>query len=319
MELQKRLKKIKHLGEKVDGILLLNTNKNANFFYFTNSDVQGFFFHDFSRPRLMTNIMELGRARKSWVKPKEAKLKDFLKQMKGKTIGIDKKGVDAYLYEKIKKKIKCVDISEQLEKTRAVKTQYEIKCIKKACSLSKRVFSSVIIKGTEKNIRANVDYEINKCADVAFPTIVASGNNIAFPHHIPGDKKATKPVLIDFGVRYNGYVSDVTRTIGSRYEQILKKVIKSLEQNIVPGIRSERLDAMARQKLGKHKKHFITSLGHGIGLDVHERPYISKNSIDTLAPGMVFTLEPGIYVKSGIRIENDYLMTKKGVMKLTPF
>jgi Xaa-Pro dipeptidase len=153
----------------------------------------------------------------------------------------------------------------------------------------------------------------------AFPTIVASGKNIRVPHHEPTIKKAKAPLLIDFGAKYNGYCSDITRTFGSRFENTILKVFDEVEKNLCPGAKASDIDAISRKTMGRYEKFFITGLGHGIGLDVHEKPWVSKNSTDILKEGMVFTIEPGIYVNNGIRIENDYLITKNSFKKITDF
>jgi Xaa-Pro aminopeptidase len=265
--------------------------------------------------------MEYERAKKSWIRDiKIEKMKDFIKKRKTQKIGIDMNNLNAASFMKIKKMFRCVDVSKEIEAARSIKTGHEVKNIKKACSLTKNIFKKINTKNkTETELKNFINFEIGKVGEQAFPTIVSSGKNIKIPHHTPENTKIKKPFLIDMGVRYNGYCSDITRTFGSEYENELEKIIICVEEMLLPGTETKKLDAFVRKQMGKNSKHFITSLGHGLGIEVHEKPWISVNSTDILKPGMVLTIEPGIYVKNGIRIENDYLITKKGFEKLTNF
>ena len=152
----------------------------------------------------------------------------------------------------------------------------------------------------------------------AFRTIVASGKNSSFPHHVSEDVKITFPIVIDFGVNVNGYCSDVTRTIESPYEKKLEKILQELYSFIKPEIKAMDAEKFVRDKLNKESKYFIHSLGHGIGLEVHENPTLSIKSNDILEKNMIFTIEPGLYKKTGIRIENDFLLNDR-LKNLTNF
>ena len=322
-ELKNRLNKINHLKNDLDAIIVINDEKDTDYFYFTNSEAQGVFVYDFSKPHIFTNRMEFDRSKSSWVKNIEIKrFDDVISAWKGKTIGINFSKINTKTYIKLSKNFKLVDISDAFEKARYIKTQYEIKCIQKACEISKKSFKKTDIGSdrTEIHIAADIEREmkIHGCRP-AFDTIVASGKNIQIPHHEPISTKAKRPLLIDFGARYNGYCADISRTIGSRLENIILKCIDKVEENLFLGAKASKLDEISRNALGKYNKFFITSLGHGIGLDVHEKPFISSKSSDVLKNGMIFTIEPGIYIKNGIRIENDYLITKNGFKKFTKF
>lgn len=327
-ELKKRLKKIEKLDEKLDGILIFNTGEKTqsafvgdpNFFYFTNSNTIGAFYYDFNEAKIFTNIMEERRAKNFWIKNITThNLKDFTKTLKNKKIGIDKQNISAAVFDKIKTHFNPVDISKELSDARKIKTTNEIENIKKACNITGKIFREIKNKTTEINIKNKIHTEINKHSESAFPIIVATGKNIEIPHHTPTNQKISGTCLIDFGVRVNGYCSDVTRTFGSKLENILKDVILQVEDKLQPGTETKKLDETARKHMKQHSKFFITGLGHGLGIEVHEKPYIAKNSKDVLKSGMVLTIEPGIYVKNGIRIENDYLITKNGFKCLTKF
>ncbi len=322
-ELKRRLKKLNTLKDSVDAIMIFNLQgQSTEYVYFTGTDAQGIFLYDFSKAHIFTNVMEAERAKKSWVKKPETKgMKDVMDSIKGMKIGLNFNNTTTNLYKTVNKRATSIDISTSLESARSIKTAYEIKCIRKACNFSKKSFQRTNTEGkTEIEVAASLEKEIKTsgCA-IAFDTIVASGKNIKIPHHKPTTTKALNPLLIDFGAKYRGYCADITRTCGGRFKNLINKVFEEVEENLLPGAKAADIDAAARKKLGKYEKFFITSLGHGIGLDVHERPWISGKSADTLLPGMTFTIEPGIYINNGIRIENDYVITKKGLENLTNF
>ncbi len=166
----------------------------------------------------------------------------------------------------------------------------------------------------------------------AFDFIIASGINSAVPHSSVSDKKINKNdvVLIDVGVNFNGYMCDVTRTVfvgsvSSKQVEVYNLVLEAQKlaiNNIKPGVQCSRIDGIARSFIDstKYKNMFLHSTGHGVGLEVHERPFIAKNSKDVLRPGMVLTVEPGIYIDGefGVRIEDTVLVTETGCKNLTP-
>jgi Xaa-Pro aminopeptidase len=327
-EKKKRFGKLRQLNDKIDAFAVFNFSSNftdPNFFYLTNSSVNGILFYDFKEAEIITSSMEYTRAKKSWIKKIEkTKIKDFFDSIKGKKIGIDKENISAQVFLKLSRKCNLIDISENLQRARIIKTAYEINCIRKACNISKKIYKKIEAQVstdlTERELKKIIDIEILKNGvEPSFSTITASGSNVKHPHHVATNKKLTNPVLIDFGVRYNGYCSDVTRTTGSKYETILEKILEDIYDTVKPGISASQLDKLTRSKMGKNSKYFITSLGHGIGLEIHERPWISTNSNDVLKSGMAFTIEPGIYKNGGLRIENDFILKENGMEFLTKF
>jgi Xaa-Pro aminopeptidase len=160
----------------------------------------------------------------------------------------------------------------------------------------------------------------------AFDIIVASGSNSSQPHHLSGERKLknNEPVLIDLGVDYQGYKSDLTRVLFlgkikvliSKVYDIVLKAQKLAIQRIRPGAEMAEIDRVAREYIASqgYAKYFSHNLGHGFGLEVHEDPRISGNEASAIKPGMTFTVEPGIYLpgKFGIRIEDMVLVTRKG-------
>ncbi|MBI5061089.1 MAG: M24 family metallopeptidase, partial [Candidatus Aenigmarchaeota archaeon] len=205
-----------------------------------------------------------------------------------------------------------------LEHARMIKDRDEISRIANASKASARIIKNLSISGTESSLAADLDWNIRKSGNKnAFDTIVATGNNIKTPHHTPTNKQLGKTVLIDLGVNYRGYCSDMARTFGSPYEKIVQSVLSDIEEKMAPGVSCSDLDALARKALGKYRKKFITSLGHGVGIAIHEKPSISAASKDILRKGMVIAVEPAIYASNGCRIENTYLITENGCKNLT--
>lgn len=162
--------------------------------------------------------------------------------------------------------------------------------------------------------------------EVAFRPIVASGPNASLPHYEPGMAAITRGVgvLIDWGARVDGYVSDLTRVLwpGSIPPQWVKayEVVRAAHAKAIaairPGVRASAVDRAARRHIDEtgFKGRFTHSVGHGIGLQVHESPGLRRKATERLQPGMVVTIEPGVYLpgEGGIRIEDDVLVTATG-------
>ena len=161
----------------------------------------------------------------------------------------------------------------------------------------------------------------------AFDSIVAFNTSTAEPHHHSSDKQLKKGdmVTIDFGAKYNGYCADITRTFiyedqgNAKYKEILDIVEEAARlgrEAVKPGVKASEIDSICRSyiKSKGYGDFFVHSTGHGLGIDVHEFPYVSTTSDITLEPGMIITVEPGIYVEGtgGARIEDDVLVTSTG-------
>jgi Xaa-Pro aminopeptidase len=216
---------------------------------------------------------------------------------------------------------------------RIIKSKTEIEYLKKSLKIAETAFLNFIkdIKLdsiTEKEAAWEMEKKMRELGaeNLSFPVIAASGENAAAPHATPLDKiiKKGEPVIFDFGAKLNGYCSDITRTfslgaLDDKFEKIFNIVLNAQEKAInaaKPGMKAHDLDAVAREYIEKkgYKSEFSHSLGHGIGLCVHESPRISFKSDTILKPGMVFTIEPGIYIKGwgGVRLENMIVITKTG-------
>ncbi|MBQ9949957.1 MAG: aminopeptidase P family protein [Clostridia bacterium] len=231
-------------------------------------------------------------------------------------------------------RIKCPlgSASALISSIRCIKSQDEIDKIIKAQSIAETAFNQVIemmCPGmTEKEVAIELDYFMKKAGaeEPSFDTIIASGPNGALCHAIPSDRCLTKGdlVVMDFGARYMGYCSDMTRTvaIGEPSAELMKiyKIVREAQaltlHAVKPGITGAQLDAIARECITArgYGDCFGHSLGHGFGLEVHEAPSASKTSTTVLRPGMTVTVEPGIYVEGlgGVRIEDCVIVTEKG-------
>lgn len=219
-----------------------------------------------------------------------------------------------------------------VEQIRLIKDASEIERIRVACDQARRSFETVramlTLDMTELDVANNLEYQARRFGGrcLSFTPIVGVGERAALPHGHPTEKKIGEDAftLIDWGVNEGQYVSDLTRILVTGkispklrklYGIVLKAQVAAIDA-IRPGIPCETVDKIARDIITKagFGKNFGHGLGHGIGLDVHEAPRLSKSQKTPLAPGMVVTVEPGIYLPGwgGIRIEDDVLVTRKG-------
>ena len=249
-EYRARLKKFHQLREHVDALLFFGGEQPSDYMYVSGTTAQGFLLYDFSRARLYTNAMEISRARRSSPHHAEVRqLTDVLEELRGKTVGVNYATTPAQLFQLVQRRAKTKDITNVTEAARACKTPQEVCHIRKACNISRQSFSHTDVRttATELTIAADIECAMRRRgADRAFPTIVASGSNIQFPHHEPTLRRARRPLLIDFGARYHGYCSDITRMIGSSYTSAIEKVFAAVEELLAPNVRAAQLDARGR-------------------------------------------------------------------------
>ena len=268
-----------------------------------------------------------------------ADLPDLLKEVNASVTGVEANRVSHALYNKMvaaigKEGMACrfTAADDLLGTLRIKKDEEEIEKIRKVLAIAERSFlelKSMIYPGmTEKKAAWLLEKFMrqNGADALSFPVIAASGPNSALPHAIPGDRtfNTGEPLLFDFGARLNGYCSDTTRTlvIGSpddtfiqAYEILFEAQEKAVAA-IGPGMKCSDIDAIARNHIdqSRFKGSFGHSLGHGVGLAIHESPRLSFRDDTRLEPGMVVTVEPGIYLPEwgGIRLENMILVTPTG-------
>ncbi|MCW2961025.1 MAG: peptidase [Thermoleophilia bacterium] len=226
-----------------------------------------------------------------------------------------------------------------VQRLRVIKDADEIARIRRAADLLEGAYDLVANLGLAGRTEADVAWSIERhlreagATALSFESIVAGGGNGAFPHHTPGsDTIATDTlVTVDIGCVVDGYCSDCTRTfaVGSPssdllaiYDLTLRAQQASLAA-VQPGAAGRDIDAIARDMIaeGGHGEHFGHGLGHGVGMQVHEAPRLARTSDDVLAPGMIVTVEPGIYVPGlgGVRIEDLVVVTADGHDVLTNY
>lgn len=245
-------------------------------------------------------------------------------------------------FEKALPKVKLVPTKNFVEDLRIIKTENEIKNIEKAQVISQQAFGQLVktlkIGQTEAEIAENLEKIIKNLGGqgLAFESIVASGPNSARPHYLTGQRPIAKGevLLLDFGAKYGNYCADLSRTIfigraqdqhRNIYNHVKEAQLQAMTK-IRNGVKSSEAYKFAANHFKKHKldRYFLHSLGHGIGLEVHERPHLRPASTqgepaidDVLTEGMIFSVEPGLYFPSwgGIRIE-DLVTIKNGKAKV---
>lgn len=238
--------------------------------------------------------------------------------------------------EELFKGVEFVAVDEAFSKIRAIKTEREISLIKTAQSVTETAFNEILpfIKEgvTEIEIAARLEYIMlkNGC-ELAFDSIVAFGENGSKPHAHRSERKLRRGefVTMDFGAKYKGYCSDMTRTVAlgavderkARAYNAVLEANKLAEKAIKIGEKCCDIDAVARNYLAKFSldKFFSHSLGHSVGVDIHEMPAFSPRCDEVLKEGMIITVEPGVYLEGdfGLRIEDMALVTKSGAEILT--
>lgn len=263
---------------------------------------------------------------------------------------IDKLGIGAIAFEKdyvtysrweklgqTFKDQTLVGVSGWVEELRAAKSEEEAGYIAKAQSIADEAFSRLLpmVKAgvSEAELALELEFTMRKLGSdgIAFPFIVVSGARSSLPHGVPTSKRLEPGdfVTFDFGARFKGYCSDMTRTVvvghasdkhKQIYDVVLRAQLAALEV-IRPGVPAKQVDLAGRKVIEEagYGDYFGHGIGHGVGLNVHERPSVGKTSEDVLQPGMVITVEPGIYIPGfgGVRIEDLVLVTEDGKKNLT--
>lgn len=258
---------------------------------------------------------------------------EFFAKNKIEKVGFEADNLSVSEYVKLKKTVKLIPID--LTNLRIIKTNDEIKNIRKACKIGDQAFNFILNKFkigiTEKEIvEFLVSFFKSENADISFKPIVAFGKNSSVPHHLSNNTKLKKNqiILLDFGVKVNNYCSDMSRTIffgkapdefKKMYQVVLDAQRKAIE-SIKIGVETKQIDKTARDYiLNQRYPNIIHAVGHGIGIEVHENPGISPISKEKVQKGMVFSVEPGIYITNfgGIRIEDLVSIGKRKVELLS--
>ena len=262
----------------------------------------------------------------------------IIMKTRARTVGIEENSISFARFRKLNSclgNVKLVPVKDWVQKCRAVKSEMEIELITRAAEIVDETFTyalGIIKPGmTEREIATELEYFIKAkmSADTSFEIILLSGFRSSLPHGKPSSKILQKGeiVLLDAGVNYQGYCSDLTRTVclgrmNSEQRKVYRVVKKAQEKalaNVKPGIKGSKLNSLAGSLIERAGYVLGHSLGHGVGLEIHESPGLRTGSRDIIRENMVFTIEPGIYLrgKFGIRIEDMVLVKKNGVELLT--
>jgi Xaa-Pro dipeptidase len=262
--------------------------------------------------------------------------------LNGKKIGIDPNQFRYLEMNFLQQSAKCSfqATGNLFSELRMCKDDQEVAAMQKAANIAEAALVETIkiIKTdiTEKDIANELTYQLLKCGsdtDLPFQPYVGSGPNGANPHGSVTDRKILPGdfIVIDFGARWQGYCSDITRTfaLGSvapeqaHVFEIVKEANQAGRDIAKPGIRAGEIDSAARSLIDQagYAQYFTHRTGHGLGLDIHEDPYLFLENDLILKPGMTVTVEPGIYLSGqfGVRIEDDILITPQGARSFTSF
>lgn len=340
--MQKRIKKVYDLMEQ-EGLEALLIDSAENRYYLTAftgtagrvlfTGKGAYFITDFryvEQAKEQTEGYEIVEISSNF----EQGLNELLQKDGVKMLGFESRAIS---HEQFLRYVEVLEVELQrttdlIEGLRVIKEQEEIEKIRKAVEITDAAFAHILdfIKPgvTEREIALELEFYQKRMGGEknAFDFIVASGQRSSLPHGVATDKVIEKGdfVTMDFGVFYQGYCSDLTRTVvvgepteeqKKIYDLVLKAQLAVIER-IKPGMTCQEVDEIARGIIGEagYRENFGHGLGHGIGLEVHEGPRLSFASEEILKPGMVVTNEPGIYIPQwgGVRIEDDLLITAEG-------
>lgn len=320
---------------------------NLNMFYFSGYGGIGALIIPKNKPPFLTvPEMEFESAKKStgngFFRIYKLEKKEFFESiykiakrngLKMGNMAIDRNNFTLNSYRHFKKQFKSAktkDVSQDCLRLREIKTEKEIKILKKSCGYTDKILQKLIRNfksfKTESLAGAFLEYEAKKQGlEISFNPIVASGTNGSMPHHTPSNAKIKKGFcVVDFGVKYKGYCSDITRTIyigePSKKEKGIYNFLLKIQKNTINEVKNNKkcseLYDFANKNLGKYKNNFIHGLGHGVGVEIHELPNLTLNSKDRIRNSVVFTIEPGIYFpkRFGIRIEDTILFKNRAAV-----
>ncbi|MFH0869976.1 MAG: Xaa-Pro peptidase family protein [archaeon] len=316
---------------KLDAIVLFN--KDPNFKYFVKQELEhGLMFLSGKNSTLFISPLYSPRLDGfklvHWEKF-EADLKKFIRRNKIRQVGVDVQNLLVREKMFLKKHLRMKDVTNFLSEIRCCKDPEEIRRTREACRITDSIFTKIISGLKRKRFRTEKDIALfmrmealKQEAEMAFDPIVASGGNGVVAHHEPDSKLKRGFMILDFGAKYKGYCSDMTRTIylgtPSRKEKELYAKVLAIQESCIemakPGIKAAKLHEHSLRMFGKDAKYFNHSLGHGTGVEIHELPNVSIRSKDVLKRGNIFTIEPGYYNQQtgiGIRIEDDILLGAK--------
>ena len=330
--------------KSLDAIYITSRTSHRYFTQFDNEDgallittKKAYAFEDFRY--IETATKQLGSIYEV-IEPKGKRadwLGSILKDENISTLGFEDLSMSVSAYEKLKSDldIKLSKIGTVINELREVKTEEEILKMEKAQELTDKAFTYILgilsTDITENDVAAELEYFMRKngAEDKSFETIAISAEKTSLPHGVPSNNKIKKGFFtMDFGATIDGYHSDMTRTVcigkaddemKKLYNTVLEAQLKALKF-LKAGVNCKDADKVARDIIYKdYKGYFGHSLGHSVGLEVHEMPALSPNCDRILVPGNIVTVEPGIYIpgKYGTRIEDMVLICENGIKNFT--
>lgn len=267
-------------------------------------------------------------------------LKELLQAGQISRLGFEEENVMYSTYRNYETELspcQLIPVAGLVEGLRVFKDDEELAIMKQAADLADRTFHHMLgilrpgVTELDMALELEVFMRKNGATSSSFETIIASGERSALPHGVASERviKGNEFVKMDFGALLNGYCSDITRTVvlgtpsdkhREIYDIVLEAQLHTLEF-LRPGMTGREADALARDVITRYGygDQFGHSTGHGLGMEVHEAPRLSKLSDTVLQPGMVVTVEPGIYLPGfgGVRIEDDVVITENGIRRLT--
>lgn len=274
--------------------------------------------------------------------PFSKQLSSIFKEEKIKSLGFEEENITYHEISTLEEKIDHIDfipVTDVVEQIRSIKDNTEVEKIKKACALTDKAFEFIqdhLKPGvTELEIKAKLENFIRlQGENISFESIIAFGKNSAIPHHMSTNESLVHDtcILFDFGAKVDGYCSDISRTLyfGKPKDEFLRvyNSVKETQELAIDFLKSHmskdfmlnKAQEIANSHLRKNGYADIPhSLGHGVGLQVHESPTLSPYADEKLTPGMIITVEPGIYIPGhhGVRIEDTALVTTDGIEILT--
>ncbi len=318
--------------KELDAAILLHPDVNITYFTQVIPSYAVLIISQRSSQIYITSLDDKPKLKEIFVKSLKKGWEDKIKSKEYKRIGLNYSAITMNSFRKMKKLFppaKFVDISKDLIELRSIKTEKEIGLIKKACKITDKTFEQVLERlkqekfKTEKEISNFIEQSFkDQGAELAFPSIVAMGKNAAIPHYCTGTQKLRRGFLLfDIGAKYKNYCADMSRTvflgtISEKEQKVYNKLLEAQKGAIKEaskGMRFSDLDKFTRKSLGEYSSYFIHSLGHGLGIEIHEKPSFSEESKDEIMENQVFTIEPGVYFPEefGLRIEDTMIFSRK--------